>query len=577
VARQASSVWAISSRGFTSVNSEKLLVLSDSRTLYTPLVSGVAWDVQDYLLQDVDRIEVIRGPGASLWGSNAVNGVINITTKSARDTQGLYYQTATGTDERASVAARYGGRIAGGGHYRVFGKYVNRGSTFSVTAPDSDDSRMGHAGFRADWETARADSATLQAEVYDGTIGQLAPSLSLANRQGPQPPLEIGVSGGHVLGRWQRTLEGGSNLQLRAYYDRTHRDDPTYHDDLHAVDLDLQHRFKRGNRHLINWGVNYHVTAARTAGKGIFAPVLDPNASRDHLVGAYAQDQIDIGKVRITLGTKLERNDFSGFEFQPNGRVAWSVAPAHTLWSAVSRAVRVPTRFERDIRIDATGPGANPSIQLVGNHAFDAEKLAAYEAGYRWRAARFLFIDLAGFHNRYSDLATVEIADQYLDPGNGHQVIVVSSENAMEGRATGIEALATFTPVPWWRLSTSSSSLNMSLTTRGLDVNKAQFLEGATPRHQLAIQSFMDLPRGFQVDARFRHLTAIRSLPPIQTGEGLDGYAELDIRLAWRGWKEVELSVTGQNLLHRRHIEFGPPNGRGEIERGVYGHVTWGF
>ncbi|MGH9309800.1 MAG: TonB-dependent receptor plug domain-containing protein, partial [Vicinamibacterales bacterium] len=221
VARQTASLWVVASRGFSSINSEKLLVLSDTRSIYTPLFSGVLWDVQDTLLQDIDRIEVVRGPGATLWGSNAVNGVISITTKSAKDTQGLYLETSAGGEEQAIVAARYGGRISDRAYYRVYGKYFNRDRTFAVDRNSPDDWQLGHGGFRVDWDPTARDAVTVQGNAYRGQVGQIAPSIAIAGRQGPDGPLRVRTAGGHVLARWRRTLSQESDLQVRAYYDRT--------------------------------------------------------------------------------------------------------------------------------------------------------------------------------------------------------------------------------------------------------------------------------------------------------------------------------------------------------------------
>ena len=436
VARRNSNSWAVSSRGFSGVSSEKLLVLSDTRSIYTPLYSGVFWGVQDYLLQDIDRVEVIRGPGAALWGSNAVNGVINITTKSAADTQGLYVEAGAGTEEHATAAARYGGKTAGGVYYRVFGKYLDHDATFDTNPATSDDWRLGHFGFRADWDATEADALTLQGDLYQGNIGQLAPIVTIIGRPGPTGDLEVGVSGGNVLGRWRRSIDKDSDIQFRAYYDRTHRDDASFLDDLDTVDLDFQHRFGFAARQEIIWGLNYRYTSNRNESKGIFA--VDPPASTDHLASGFVQDQIALlDTLRLTIGTKLEHNDFSGFEVQPSVRAAWDHSPGHTVWSSVSRAVRTPTRLERDIAIDASDPAGNPVVRLLGNEDFDAEELLAYELGYRWQALDSLFIDLAAFHNRYEGLASLELGTPFIDPRDGRTVIPVVNENLTDGRYRG--------------------------------------------------------------------------------------------------------------------------------------------
>ncbi|HKQ16549.1 MAG TPA: TonB-dependent receptor [Steroidobacteraceae bacterium] len=575
VARRNSNSWAVSSRAFSSINSEKLLVLSDTRSIYTPLFSGVQWDVQDYLLQDIERIEVIRGPGASLWGSNAVNGVINITSKHARNTQGTLLSATMGTEE-GSAAVRSGGTFGASGFFRVFGQYSDRGETFHPGNPRSDDWHIGHAGFRADWDASDSDALTLQGDVYRANIGQLAPAVNIIGRVGPTGNLEVEASGGNVLGRWRRQFAGGSDLQVRAYFDSTHRDDPSFHDDLDTFDLEVQHRYVPSARHEIVWGLNYRYTDNTNRGKLIFA--VQPETSHDQLIGGFAQDQIALSDaLRLTVGTKLEHNDFSGFEVQPTVRLGWDVAPGHNAWAAVSRAVRVPTRLERDVAIEITPPGSNPRAALLGNDDFDSEELIAYELGYRWQALPTLALDLALFHNRYEGLASLELGAPTLNPATGVVTFPVMNFNLTDARSQGAELLATFSPREAWRLIGSYSYVYLDMQPHGQDANRGEFLEGTTPRQQVSLRSLLDLPGGLQLDAQLRHSTELPRQPEIPVGPGIDAYTELDVRLAWLVREQLELSLVGQNLLHDHHVEFGTPAARGDIERSVYGKVTWQF
>jgi len=575
VARRTSSSWAVSSRGFSSVNSEKLLVLSDTRSIYTPLYSGVFWDVQDYLLQDVDRIEVIGGPGAALWGSNAVNGVINITTKRAQDTQGPYTEAIVGTEEQ-SVSARYGGQTAGGGvSYRVFGRHFERGGSFNLNNANDDDWRMSHVGFRSDGEASTADTWTVQGDAYRANVGQLAPSVAITGRPGPQGKLEAELSGGNVLGRWRHTISDSSDLQLRAYYDRTHRDDPTFRDDLETLDVDFQHRFAPTAQQELIWGLNYRHTDNRNVGKAIFN--LDPRSSADNVISAFVQDQVEFAdSLRLTLGTKLEYNDFSGSEFQPSVRLAWQLSPQQMVWTAVSRAARVPTRLERDIAIDvSSNPAANPIQRLLGNDDFDSEKLLAYEAGYRWQGTDRFAVDLTAFHNVYDGLASLELGQRFVT--NGRTVIPIVNKNLNDGDADGAGLLATFLPQKFWRLVASYSYINIRIDRGGLDLNGGRFIAGATPRHQFGLRSLLDIAPNWQLDLQLRHQTPIRSEPGSGTSAAIDAYTEMDLRGAWQLSSTIEIALVGQNLLHDHHAEFGTPQARGEMERSVYGKITWGF
>ncbi len=582
VASQTANTWAVSSRGFSSISSEKLLVLSDTRSIYTPLYSGVFWDVQDYLMEDIDRIEVIRGPGAALWGSNAVNGVINIVTRSARDTQGFYAEAGGGTEERAFAGIRYGGKSNGGIYFRVFGKYFDRNGSdrdgsFNANPMTSDDTQLAHIGFRADWDATTNDELTLQGDAYDGNVGRLAPSVIIIGRPGPQGNLEVDVRGGNVLGRWRRHLSDVSDLQLRAYYDHTYRDDPSYLDKLDTFDVDFQHRFPITLlRQQITWGLNYRHTSNRNEGKVIFG--LDPASSDDLVVSGFLQDQIPVGSdVRLTLGTKLEHNDFSEFEVQPSVSAAWNVSPSQTLWSSVSRAVRVPTRLERDISIDVTNPAANPVARLLGNEDFNSEELLAYEVGFRWQAIDSLYVGVTAYHNRYHGLASLELNTAFVDPRDGRTVFPIVNKNLTDGTAQGTEVELTYTPAPNWRLTLVHTYTNLNLQPKGQDLNRGDFVEGSTPKHQFGLRSFLDLPYQLQLDAQLRHLTAIESIPAIVNRTGLPGYTEFDMRLAWLGLTNFSIELVGKNLLHDRHIEFGDASARGEVERSIFGKVTWRY
>jgi len=576
IANTAADDWAVSSRGFSGVNSEKLLVLSDTRSIYTPLFSGVFWDVQDYLMEDIDRIEVIRGPGAALWGSNAVNGVININTKSAEETQGGYLEAGGGTEQRVTAAARYGGAVAGEGYYRVFGKYFDQKAALDPPGSSPDGRRLGHVGFRSDWKPGVADGFTVQGDAYEGTVGQLFPSVSVIGRPGPTGRLEVGVSGGNVLGRWSHTESADSDTQIRFYYDRTHRNDPAFNDDLDTLDWDFQQRLVPARGQELIWGLSYRGMNDRNTGKGLFA--LKPQSAWDNLYSGFVQDQFAFrDALHVTLGTKLEHNSFSGFEAQPSVRATWDLSSNRTVWGAVSRAVRVPTRLERDVNIYVTDPAGNPVELLAGNTRFHSEELVAFELGHRWQVVQNTSLDLAAFHNRYRGLASLELGTIHVDPTTGQIVIPIVNRNATDGRSDGAEALVTYAPLAYWKLSLTYSYIDMRLDPHGLDLNHGKLAEGSTPRNQVGLRSFLDLPANLQVDALLRALSAVRSQPDAPLGGEVPAYEELDLRVAWHGWRNTEVSVVGQNLLHDHHVEFGAPGMRSGLQRSVYGTITWRY
>jgi iron complex outermembrane recepter protein len=578
VAQLTASQWAVSSRGFASVNSPDLLVLSDGRSIYTPLYSGVFWDVQDYVMQDIDRIEVVRGPGAALWGSNAVNGVINIITKSAKDTQGAWLEAGGGSEERALAAAQYGGQIdsqAGDQvYYRVFAKYQNDAPEDYPAGASSDQWDLGHVGFRTDWSPDSADAFTLQGDAYDGRIGEVSPAVSIIGRPGPEGPLVVGVGGGNVLAHWRHTMSDDSDYEVRIYYDYTHRNDPTFTDDLGTLDLDFLEHLPLGPDQKITWGLTGRTMDDLDHGKGLFA--LNPPDARYNLASGFVQDEISLPHaVRLTLGTKLEHNGFSGFEVQPSVRAAWDLSGSQTLWGAVSRAVRVPTRIEQDEDIDVTDPAGNPVIVLLGNRNFHAEQVLAFELGYRWRPLSDLSLDLAAFRNRYTGLASLELGTPSLDVATGQTIYPLLTENMLDGHATGLESLALYSPIAWWRLSVNYSYMQMSLAALGEDLNRDRFFAGSTPRNQVGIQSYFDLPHDVEVYGGLRAVSAVVTLPEVVNGTGDPGYQELDLNVIWRATSHLTLSLQGNSLLHTDHVEFGGPDERSAIGRSVFGRLTW--
>jgi iron complex outermembrane recepter protein len=549
VAQIDSRQWAISARGFNSTTANKLLVLIDGRTVYTPLYAGVFWEVQDTLLEDIERIEVISGPGATLWGANAVNGVINITTKNAAETQGALATVGGGDELQGFGGLRYGGTLGSDFRYRVYGKYSDRdGTVFENGTDASDQWHMGQGGFRIDGKLSGKDSLTVQGDLYDGRAAQ--PTAA-----------DIALGGANLLGRWSRIFSAESDLKLQLYFDRTHRQIPaSYSEDLDTYDLDLQHHLALGARHDVVWGIGYRFIDDVIANPSTFA-FLPTHVTRRWYSG-FAQDEIAlVGDVlHFTLGAKLEHNEYTGFEFQPSARLSWRVNDDNVLWSAVSRAVRTPSRIDREFY----APANPPFSILQGGADFQSEKLLAYELGFRTQVLQRLTAALSTFYNDYDDLRSVE----HINPSAAFPIYI---GNGLKGKSYGAELTADYQALPAWRLHAGYTELRVHLDHKpgSTDTNPGTN-ESHDPNQYLLLRSSLDLPAGLQFDATFRRVSRIAN-------QAVPAYGEMDLRLAWQAASKLEVSVTGQNLLHAHHPEFGAETGRREIERSVYGKITWGF
>ncbi|MGH9580339.1 MAG: TonB-dependent receptor plug domain-containing protein, partial [Terriglobales bacterium] len=455
VARIDSNKWAIGIRGFGSRLSRSMLVLMDGRSVYTPLFAGVYWEVQDTPLEDIERIEVIRGPGGTLWGANAVNGVVNVITRDAKDTQGMLVSAGAGTVDRGFTSFRYGGRWKEKNAYRIYGKFFNRDPQFHATGNNFDDWWMGQAGFRSDWELNQRDRFTLQGDFYRGASGQRTSFTILSPPSVTTVQQKAELSGGNVLGRWQRHIGEAREVALQFYYDRTDRGEPTFREIRDTFDLDFQNRLRLGRRHDLNWGTGYRLSSGEFTGVPSIA-FLPPRRT-DHLFGAFLQDSITLLEDRLilTLGSKVEHNGYSGWELQPSARVLWKVARQHTLWAALSRAVRTPSRVEHDLEATSLLEPVAPTFsRVIGDRSFVPEKLLSQGLGYRVQATPQLFLDFAGFHNRYYDLLSVEPATPFLEatPAPPHLVVPIFLRNGMEGRTWGAEAGVDWQATSRWRL-----------------------------------------------------------------------------------------------------------------------------
>jgi len=563
VARIDSNKWAITIRGSNNRFSNKLLVQIDGRTVYTPLFGGVFWDVQDVVLEDVERIEVIRGPGATIWGANAVNGVINILTKHSTDTRGAFVQGGAGTEERGFVTARHGGNLGDDATYRVYGKWFERDTGFDPFGNAHDDWRMGRSGFRLDWNPNCCDVLTVQGDYYEGHTGR--------RNIYPDPITTIRIQdddarvvGGDALFRWTRTLDDTSAWSLQAYYDRTERHylAEGFREDRDTVDLDFHHRFQLGCRHSVVWGCGYRNTSDRLRTDGF---ILDftPDKRADDLFSYFVQDEITLAEDRwyLTLGTKFQHNDYTNFEVQPTARLLWTPTTQHSVWGAISRAVRTPTRADHTSRVTLAPPPLTPPglfPQIRGNPAFESEDLVAYELGMRAQQTERFSWDLAVHYFDYDNLQGLS-ATGFNPPFLTMQII-----NAGGGEAYGSEIAFNYEATDCWRLFGSYSLLRMNTAAGATS-------DHSSPRNHAYLQSSWDLGCAWELDLIWRYAD---SLPAQQVGS----YNVMDIRLAWVPTDNLEAAVVARNLLDAEHPEFGfdgvTGNFNTEVQREVYGMVT---
>lgn len=591
VAQHNANSWAVTLRGFSGLSrgisgqfANKLLVLNEGRSIYTPLFSGVSWGAQDVLLDDIDRIEVIRGPGASLWGANAVNGIINIISKDARDTQGGLISSGIGTEQRTFTHFRYGGSIGEENYFRVYGKYLKVDDLVDSTgARGADGWHIFRGGFRLDSHLAQGRLVTFEGEIYDGQLGQTY-NLFVSR----QPPFQkifdfdTKISGGHVLGRWKQQFSSSSDMELQLYFDRVKRNEAVVKGRIDTYDFDFHHRFSLNTRQELIWGTGYRLTNDRFDSTDGFS--LNPSTRKTHLLSAFVQNETTLipSHLNLTIGSKFEHNDYTGFEFQPSGRLLWTPNDQNAFWGAVSRAVRTPSRGEQDatIFLQALQDTIPSTFRVVyGNPDFGSESLLAFEIGYRQRPADELTFDLTTFYNRYDNLRTEETEPIPLrDPPNFISRINIG--NGMSGKAYGFEAATNWQVSNNWRIRAAYSYLKLQLD---LDLSAQDIIgettEGQSPSKQFFVNSFLAPTKTLELDFRLRYVDDLPSL-------GISNFLTLDLRLGWQVTQNFELSFVGQNLLHKRHDEsstFLTVEDRRirsgtvatEIQRSVYTKVTW--
>jgi iron complex outermembrane recepter protein len=550
-----------------------LLVLIDGRSVYTPLFGGVYWQTQDTQIEDIERIEVIRGPGGTIWGANAVNGVINVITRNSQQTVGTLVTVGGGNVDQGRVGFRFGASAGDSLHYRVYGTGFSRGPLHHPGGQDYDDWRIAQTGFRADtaW---RGGEVSVQGDLYKGSAGE---RVMLSSFTPPGRNILEGsdrVAGGNLRARWQHDTPGGRGLRVQAYYDRTDRSAVHFGEVRDTVDVDVLHHFPLGRRHHLSWGVGARRSAADFVQKHQTL-TFDRPRRVNQVASIFAQDEIMLAADRLwlTLGSKFEYNNDSGLEIQPSARALWRLDATQSLWLGATRAVRTPSLIDTDLRLTGFGQAAPPIyLRVAGNPDFDAERLHGFEAGYRRLVGSHLFVDVAAFHNEHDDLAgfgpfTLTVPMTPIP----HILLGVRYENAIRGSSDGIEISPDWRPTNWLQFKAAYALLATDFEPRPgyADQASATNFEGSSPRHQGYLRVAVSLPRGVSLDVTHRGASRLR------TG-AVPAYATADARLEWTLAPGVALALAGANLWQDHHVEFVQSDvPRVGVPRSVYASLVW--
>jgi iron complex outermembrane receptor protein len=576
VARMGGNKWAIAIRGFNRQFSNKLLVMIDGRTVYTPLFSGAFWDIHDYVLADVDRIEVVRGPGGTIWGANAVNGVINIITKSAAQTQGGYVSQIIGSEDKSITEVRYGGENASGDNYRLYAKKVSRGGLdrYSSNIDNDDGVTQSRAGFRYDISSMKSNKLSISGDIFDGNAKNFFNTLSGGLKRDDK-----NSRGANVVVNWDRKLSSKSSFILNSYFDYDQFEIPVLKRTANTIDVDFQHFYSFSQDNQFSWGVGYRevsddIDEHDTNG---YIPIQYTNEKRrDQLVTAFIQDKFALisDELYLTIGSKFEHNDFTGFEYQPNARLAYYPDRKQTVWASVSRAVRTPTRSESDITLK----DANSNRVLnQGSPTYESEIMTAYEAGYKIKPNTKLTFDATAFYNQYSKLRTLEI-------GQGNNV---TAANLGKGNSYGLEFSGKWQVNEDWRLESSYEYLSLDLgLSAGSNDNQSilknadnlQNSEGQSPQSQFKLKSFYNVTPKLEFDNILYYVGGLNRGNG-NLNKGIPSYVRLDTRLGYFFTKNLDLSIGIQNLLDQRHSEFKAAtyNQRTELGRTYYAKLVWQY
>jgi iron complex outermembrane recepter protein len=589
VAQIDGSTWAIGSRGFNQQFSNKLLVLVDGRSVYSQTFSGVFWDTLDIPLFDIERIEVIRGPGGTIWGANAVSGVISIFTKKAAETKGMLVETGGGTTEQGFGTVQYGASAGKNTDFRVYANYFNQSHLLDLGGQSGADGwhRL-RSGFRMDSSLSPKDSLMFEGDVSVGREGEFGFELPSVTSLGFVPVAEeISLADGSLETVWNHTYSDTSNSSLQFSYAQHRRDDPLNPELRNTYDLDYNHQFSWGSRQEIVWGLGYRYTNDRIGGSLTVA--MNPPNRALQLFDSFVQDEIAIVPERLflTVGSKLEHNDYTGFEVMPNVRASWSLSDHHMIWVAVSRALRAPSRNDTNLVLNigsSPGPGGMPILlRLLGNPQFQDEQLIAYEAGYRTMISKRFSIDLAAYFNDWSHVQSTEPSGTFFEsgPAPAHEVQTLTYENLIHGENHGFEIVGNLKVTDRWSISMgyAPEEAHMHADPSSADTETVPFLQGATPNWPIQLRSHVDLRRDLAWDVSTYFLDALDNQGPLGNVR-IASYTRLDTQITWKVAEQCSVSLVGQNLLKDHHMEFEDVNGSmqsSEIKRSAYAKITWQF
>ncbi len=556
VAQINANTWAITARGFDARFGNELQVLVDGRSVYTESFGGVFWDQMDLPLEDIERIEVIRGPGGSVWGGNAVNGVVNIITKKASQMQGVLVVAGVGTVEQGFGTLQYGRTAGKSTDYRVYAKYFNDDHLPNFSGGDGGDGwHMLRGGFRSDTELSSKDNLMFEGDLYAGREGSPTTDLPSVTSPGPVNVEDIfNLSGGFLQGVWKHQYSTRSNSTLEVSFDRYERND-VLHDHRGTLDVNFQHHVDWGERQSVLWGAEYRVSMSKS--NGSFYISFVPANLNTSVYSGFVEDQIAVvpERVLLTVGARLEHNSYSGFDLMPSARMAWTMTPRETTWVSISRAVRTPSAVDENLRANlASVPGGIPGlIAVIGNPNLKDEGLTSFELGYRASISKALTVDIASFYNLYDHQETTEPVTPFLEnaPAPPHLVIPTTYENLMHGETDGLEISANWRPASRWTLSPGYAfeQIHMHLDPSSQDTTSVTGAEGASPSHSAQLRSHVRLWRGLSWDSSAYFVDRLTDpvVPP---------YTRLDTQLAWNFGEGTTISFVGQNLAKEHHEEF---------------------